>query len=465
MRLRIAISLAAALSSPPLWSQTPRQPGLTLGPLAAFSQSLESLASRVGPAVVQIVSTGYGRGEAAEQGASSLLTRQHSTGSGVILSDDGFIVTNYHVVQSARKIEVRLVADGSGVPTEPVLLAKLVGMDRQTDVAVIKIERTGLPNLSFGDPKEVRVGQVVMAFGSPLGLAGSMSMGVVSSTARQVREEDSIAYLQTDAPINPGNSGGPLVDTDGRVVGINTFILTQSGGSEGLGFAIPSDVVEGVYRQIRKDGHVHRGQLGIVTQDISPEMAKVLKLPQEYGAIAADVLPGGPADQAGLKIEDIIVGVNGSEIKRARDLQSFIYGQALDNDVTMAVRRGNQTLSLKMKVIERADDPQRFADMVDPEKNVIPQLGVLVVELDEKMKDLLPELRHSYGLVIAAEISDSPYSGESLKVGDVIYEVNHVPAVTIRAVTSTLAALKSGDPVVIQVERDGGLMYVTLELE
>jgi serine protease Do len=343
--------------------------------------------------------------------------------------------------------------------------AKLVGVDRQTDLAVIKIERTGLPHLSLGDPKDVHVGQVVMAFGSPLGLAGSMSMGVVSSTARQVHEDDSIAYLQTDAPINPGNSGGPLVDTNGQVVGINTFILSQSGGSEGLGFAIPSDVVKSVYTQIRKDGHVHRGHLGIVTQDITPEMVKALKLPLGSGAIAADVLPGGPADQAGLKIEDIIVSVNGNQIKHARDLLSFIYGQALDNDVTITVRRGDQTLSLKMKVIERADDPERFADMVDPEKNVIPQLGVLVVELDEKTKDLLPGLRHTFGLVIAAESSDSPYSGESLKVGDVIYEVNHVPAVTIRAVTSTLAPLKSGDPVVIQVERDGGLMYVTLELE
>jgi len=464
MRLRFVISLAAALTAP-LWGQTPAAARSSAGPLAAFSQSLESLAGRVGPAVVQIVSTGYGRGDVAEQSASSVFTRQRRTGSGVILSDDGFIVTNYHVVQGARKIEVRLAAGESGIPQEPVMLAKLIGVDRQTDVAVIKIERTALPHLSFGDPKNVHVGQVVMAFGSPLGLAGSVSMGVVSSIARLVHEDDSIAYLQTDAPINPGNSGGPLVDTGGQVVGINTIILTQSGGSEGLGFAIPSDVVESVYRQIRKYGHVHRGQLGIVAQDITPEMVEVLKLPQKSGAITADVLPGGPADRAGLKIEDIIVGVNGSQIKRAHDLQSFIYGQALDNDVTMTVRRGDQTLSLKMKVIERADDPQRFADMVDPEKNVIPQLGILVVELDEKMKDLLPGLRHSYGLLIAAESSDSPYSGESLKVGDVIYEVNHVPAVTIRAVTSTLAALKSGDPAVIQVERDGKLMYVTLELD
>jgi serine protease Do len=292
-----------------------------------------------------------------------------------------------------------------------------------------------------------------------------VSMGVISSISRQVREDDSVSYLQTDAPINPGNSGGPLVDTEGRVIGINTLIITQSGGSEGLGFAIPSDVVRSVFNQIRKDGHVHRGQLGIVAQPITPAMAKALKLPQDSGAIISDVRPGGPADQAGLKIDDIIVAVNGSEIKAARDLQSFIYRQAVDDLVTMTVRRGAQNLSVTMKVIERPDDPQRFADMVDPEKNIIPQLGVLVVEVDDRVKAMLPGLRHSYGLAIAAETQDTPYSGESLRVGDVIYEVNQVPAVTIRAVTSTLAALKSGDPVVIQVERDGGLMYVTLELE
>jgi len=457
MRLYLLSSLTVVLAAQSLVGQSAI-------PLTAFSESLEALAARVDPAVVQIVSTGYGRGDEGQRGSASLLTRQRSTGSGVILSADGYIVTNNHVIQGARKIEVKLAA-GPGNSKEVVVPGKLVGADRQTDLAVIKIDRSGLPQLSFGDLKDVRVGQVVMAFGSPFGLAGSVSMGVISSTSRQVREDDSMAYLQTDAPINPGNSGGPLVDTEGRVIGINTFILTQSGGSEGLGFAIPSDVVRSVFKQIRKDGHVHRGQLGIVAQPITPEMAKALKLPQDSGAITADVLPGGPADQAGMKIDDIIVAVNGNEIKNARDLQSFIYSQALDSQVTLDVRRGDQNLSLTMKVIERTDDPQRFADMVDPEKNVIPQLGVLVIEVDEKVQAMLPGLRWGYGLVIAAESSDAPYSGESLRVGDVIYQVNQVPAVTIRAVTSTLAALKSGDPVTIQVERDGSLMYVTLELE
>ncbi len=457
MRLHLLSCLTVVLAAPALVGQSAI-------PLTAFSQSLEALAARVDPAVVQIVSTGYGRGDEGQRGSASLLTRQRSTGSGVLLTADGYIVTNNHVVQSARKIEVRLAA-GPGNAKEVVLQAKLVGADRQTDLAVIKIDRTGLPTLSFGDLKNVRVGQVVMAFGSPFGLAGSVSMGVISSTSRQVREDDSVTYLQTDAPINPGNSGGPLVDTEGRVIGINTFILTQSGGSEGLGFAIPSDVVRSVFTQIRKDGHVHRGQLGIVAQPITPEMAKALNLPQNSGAIAADVLPGGPADKAGMKVDDIISAVNGSEIKSARDLQSFIYSQALDSEVTLTVKRGEQTLSLKMNIIERPDDPQRFADMVDPEKNIIPQLGVLVIPVDEKVQAMLPGLRHTYGLVIAAESSDAPYSGESLRVGDVIYQVNRVPAVTIRAVTSTLETLKSGDPVAIQVERDGSLMYVTLELE
>ncbi len=340
-----------------------------------------------------------------------------------------------------------------------------MGGDRQSDLAVIKIDSAGLSSLALGEPKDVHVGQVVLAFGSPLGLEGSVSMGVVSSTVRQVREDDTTAYIQTDAPINPGNSGGPLVDTAGRVIGINTFILTQSGGSEGLGFAIPSDAVRSVYTQIRKDGHVHRGQVGIVAQTITPAMAKALKLPQDSGAIAADILPGGPADRAGLKQGDIILTLNGKDITEARDLQSVIYNQPLDDKVAITVKRGDQALSFTLTVIERPDDPQRFADMVDPEKNIVPQLGILVIPVDDKVKEMLPGLRHGYGLAIAADTGDPPYSGETLHVGDVIYQVNQVPAVSIRAVTSTLEALKSGDPVVVEVERGGSLMYVTIELD
>ena len=460
MSRTVLIGLALAVSYP-LVGQAVRNNNPAL---ADFSQSLEALAARVRPAVVQIVSTGYGSGDE-RPGSASLLTRQRSTGSGVILSADGYIITNDHVVQGARKIEVRLPPAAGAKGSDSVMHAKLVGADRQTDLAVLKIEGGGYPFLPLGDPKDLHVGQVVLAFGSPMGLEGSVSMGVVSATARQLRENDSTGYIQTDAPINPGNSGGPLVDTQGRVIGLNTFILTQSGGSEGLGFAIPSDAVRSVYTQIRKDGHVHRGQAGIVAQTITPDMAKVLRLPQDFGAIAADILPGGPADKAGLEQGDIILSLNGKEIREARDLQSVIYNQPLDDNLAIKVKRDGQMLSFDVTVVERPDDPQRFADLVDPEKNMIPQLGILVVPVEDKIKEMLPDLRRSYGLVIAAQSGDAPYSGEPVHVGDVIYEVNQVPAVSIRAVTSTLEALKSGDPVVLEIERGGTLMYVTLELD
>ena len=460
MRRSVALWLALAAAFP-LVGQAVRNNPAALGD---FSQSLETLAARVQPAVVQIVSTGYGSGDE-RAGSASLLTRQRSTGSGVILSADGYIITNNHVVQGARKIEVRLPPAGRQKGITALVHARLVGADRQTDLAVIKIDGAGYPFLPLGEPKDLHVGQVVLAFGSPLGLEGSVSMGVVSATSRQVRENDTTGYIQTDAPINPGNSGGPLVDTSGRVIGLNTFILTQSGGSEGLGFAIPSDAVRSVYTQIRKDGHVHRGQAGIVAQTITPVMAKVLHLSQDFGAIAADILPGGPADKAGLKQGDIILTLNGKEITEARDLQSVIYNQPLDTKLAITVKRDDKVLSFNLTVIERPDDPQRFADMVDPEKNVIPQLGILVIPVDDKMKELLPDLRRGYGLVIAAESGDAPYSGEALHVGDVIYEVNQAPAVSIRAVTSTLEPLKSGDPVVLEIERGGTLMYVTIELD
>jgi serine protease Do len=459
MRLSLILPLALTLAAAPL---LPAQ--TKTATLSEFSQSLEALAARVRPAVVQVIATGYGRAEERGEGAAAVITRQHSTGSGVIVSADGYIVTNNHVVQGARKIEVKMGAFGAG-SSDAIVRARLVGFDRRTDIAVLKIDRTSLPALKMGEAKDVHVGEVVMAFGSPLGLEGSVSMGVVSSTARQVREDEPLLYIQTDAPINPGNSGGPLVDAAGRVVGINTFILSQSGGSEGLGFAIPGEVVQNIYDQIRKDGHVHRGQVGIVAQNVTPAMAQALHLASASGAIAADVLPGGPADQAGIKIGDVIVALNGREIHESKNLQSAIYSQALDNDITLTVRRGKDTFTAKLKVIERQDDPQRFADLVDPAKNTIPQLGILAIEVTDSVKAMLPELRHSYGLVIAGELPDTPYSGESLAPGDVIYEVNQNPATSIRAVTEVLAALKSGDPVVLQIERNGSLQYVTIELD
>jgi serine protease Do len=448
--------------------------------LHQLSDSIEVLSQTVSPAVVQVFSTGYALAndeeEAGDASTAGLVTKQRSSGSGVVLSPDGFIITNNHVVRNARRVRVQLAsppdepgADPSQRPLHAhgkLLEARVVGVDREADLAVLKVEPEGrLPVLKLSDSDTLRQGQVVLAFGNPLGLENSVSIGIVSSVGRQVKPDDPMVYIQTDAPINPGNSGGPLLDADGNVVGINTFILSQSGGSEGIGFAIPSNSVRNVYEQIRKDGHVHRGQIGVVAQTISPAMAKALGLSQDWGVVAADVTPDGPADKAGMKVRDIILTLNGHAMEDAPHLETAIRRLKLSEVVDVTVQRDTQKINFTIPVIERDDDPQRFADMVNPEDNLISKLGILGIEINKKLSDMLGTLRHEYGIVVAARGSSPPYSGGALEVGDVIYEISRTPTVTVKALRASLDALKPGDSAVLQIERNSKLMYITIELE
>jgi serine protease Do len=460
-----------AQSSPPQASEV-KPPPVSLGEL---SVSLESLVSRVRPAVVQIFSTGYVTADETESSnTAALLSTQRSTGSGIILSDDGYIVTNAHVVRGARRIQVRVTElriHENRVPSfEPAIRlvdAKLVGMDRDMDVAVIKIPRTGLPHLALGNSDTVQQGELVMAFGNPRGLEGSVSMGIVSSTARELHPDDFQAYIQTDAPINPGNSGGPLIDSQGRVVGINTFILSDSGGSEGLGFAIPSNTVATIYKQLRKEGHVHRGRIGISVQTITPSLADGLALPRDWGVLVGDVTPDGPADQAGLKVGDLVEAVNGRTMRNARQLESYIYRSPMKEKVTLTVLRGpNDELKMDVPVTDSVDDPQRFADMVNPEDNLIARIGILGIGIDKDVAAMLPGLRNSYGVVVAAGSSQTDLTtGTGLQAGDVIYSVNRAPVATVEALRKKVNEFKPGDEVVMQIERSGRLQYVTVDIE
>lgn len=458
---------AAAPDSAPAPEVKP--PPVSLGEL---SVSLEGLVNRVRPSVVQIFSTGYVAADESDNGnTAAVLSRQRSTGSGIILSDDGFIVTNAHVVQGARRIQVRISAVRAGrTPTfEPevkLLDAKLVGMDREMDVAVIKIDRAGLPHLPFGNSDAVRQGELVMAFGTPRGLEGSVSMGIVSSTSRELHPDDFLAYIQTDAPINPGNSGGPLIDSQGRVVGINTFILSESGGSEGLGFAIPSNIVSTIYTQLRKEGHVHRGRIGISVQTISPAIAEGLGLSRDWGALVGDVTPDGPADKAGVKVGDIVLTANGRTMRNARQLEAYIYRSPMKQKIALQVLRGQDQLSIDVPVIESMDDPQRFADMVNPEDNLVPRLGILAIGIDKSLGAMLPGLRNDYGVVVAAGSSATDLTtGTGLQPGDVIYSVNKAPVATVEALRKKVDEFKPGDEVAMQIERSGRLMYVSIEIE
>jgi serine protease Do len=467
MKLPICLLLAISIAS----AQKPAT-ATRADALHELSTQLEALSHRVSRAVVQIFSTGYVLNDARESGSNAaIVTRQRATGSGVVVSADGYIVTNAHVVSNARQVRVRMADESPGEanaamqPSGKILEARIVGVDRDTDLAVLKVERADLNPLPLGDSDTLHQGQLVMAFGNPLGLENSVSMGVVSSVARQIKPDDTMIYIQTDAPINPGNSGGPLVDADGRVMGINTFILSQSGGSEGLGFAIPSNIIKNVYNQIKQEGHVHRSEIGVFAQTISPQMAAGLGLSQDWGVLLSDVEPGGPGDVAGLQPGDIVASLNGKNMGNARQMEVDLYRYPVGAKIDVQVLRNGTKQTVQVVTVERHGDPLRFADMADPTKNLVNRLGILGIDVDQNVAALLPDLRKHYGVVVAARGGDSPYSGEALQLGDVIYSVNNMPVTGVASLRKALDGLKDTDPLVLQVERSGRLMYVTLEIE
>ncbi|MBS1829657.1 MAG: trypsin-like peptidase domain-containing protein [Acidobacteria bacterium] len=434
-------------------------------PLRSVSNFVRQLAERVEPAVVQIHSVGF---TASEKSALQLQSNR-STGSGAIVDPEGFIITNAHVVGTARNVQVTLPQRATErdrfhsvlKPSGKIVAAEVVGIDRETDIAVLKVPDRGLPHLQLADSEQVHQGDFVFAAGSPLGLDNSISMGIVSSVARQIRPDDPMIYIQTDAPVNPGNSGGPLLDADGRIVGINTFILTQSGGSEGLGFAVPSNIVNSVYQQIRKSGRVRRGQVGVVAQSITPSLAAALKLKQDWGVLVADVASGSAAESAGLEIKDIILTLNGKTMENARQFGVNIY-QSADQTVTVELLRGDRKLEKKMAVLERPRDPDRILSLLSRDSNV-PRLGVMIVELDEKVTPLLPPLRRLSGVVVAGLASTAAEISETLLPGDVIYELNNTAIRNIAGLKSALEAIPATQPIALLIERQGQLQYLLME--
>jgi serine protease Do len=467
--LAILPSCAVAQTEEPTRSAPATTDGKT-DPLHVFSQSVQALSARVTKSVVQVLTSGFALSNENQKTDTAYLAPEHGIGAGVILSADGFIVTNAHVVQGARKIRVRLQGlDKQSATPQPEALgpieAKLVGLDHQTDLAVLKIDMTGLPALELADSNELKQGQIVFAFGSPLGLQNSVTMGVVSSTARQIDPDNPAIYIQTDAPINPGNSGGPLVDVDGRVVGINTFILSQSGGNEGLGFAIPSDVVRNVYGQIRTEGHVHRGQIGVYLRTISPELVQGLHLPVNHGVLLEDVAPGSPADKAGLKVGDIVISVAGKPVDNVRQFALDLYTYKIGQKAEIGVLRNGKETTASVPVVERPDDPMRFADLVSGPDNLVNRIGVVGVNVSGELKELLGDLRIPGGVLVAAKTPTSTLLGEGPQPGDVIHAVNGASVQDLTELKQKLRQIKPGQPIVLQIERSGTLTFLVLETE
>lgn len=440
--------------------------------LKQLSSSLEEVSQHSGRAVVQIFVRSYVTSDSQESNGE-LLTAQNSSGSGIIMTPDGYILTNAHVVKGAHSLKVQLSTameeearkNGEHGYNRPIP-GTLVGIDRDTDLAVVKIDKQNLPYLSFGNSDELKQGQIVLALGNPLGLDNSVSMGVVSAVSRQVKPDDPMVYIQTDAPINPGNSGGPLIDTDGKVMGLNTFILTQSGGSEGIGFAIPSNIASQVYTQLKTKGHVHRAQLGLVGETITPEMAEGLSLETDHGVVVSDVEPDGPAAAGGIEADDIVIAIDGRAITSMSQLEARVYRLTPGTKVLLQVQRGTDTLKLPVVTEEQAGaELDALADLVDPIQNIVAQLGIVGLDVTPAVVKLMPDLRRPAGVVVAARKANAPFSGPPLEVGDVIYSVNRQTVASIAQLRDLLKNLKPGDPAVLMLERNNHLMYIALQPE
>ena len=437
--------------------------------LVYLNNALEGLAAKVSPAVVQILVTGYAPIHEENRSQTALIVRQHAVGSGVIVDPDGYIMTNAHVVEGAQRIRVALPLPGDSGRAVPVgkrhiLEAKLVGVHKDTDLALLKIDEKDLPTLSLLQQR-VRVGQLVFAIGSPEGLQNSVTMGVISAVSRQPDPEKAMTYIQTDAPINPGNSGGPLVDMNGSVVGINTFILSEGGGSEGLGFAIPARIVDFVYRSLRKYGHVHKVEIGAVAQEITPSLADGLNLGQRFGVIIADVKPDGPAAAAGLEVQDIVLTADDRRVETLPQLSSALYLHRLDRVLKMEILRGDERKTLYIPAIEQRDVMDQLFDAADPEKSLVPRLGILATNITADLQSEVGALRIPGGVVVLGRAADLITPDTGLQTGDVIHALNHTPIKSMDDLRAAVKSLKAGEGVALQVERSDGLSYLSFEME
>jgi serine protease Do len=376
--------------------------------------------------------------------------RQRSLGSGFIIDKDGLILTNNHVVEKTDEIKVKL-AD------KREFKAEIIGRDPKTDLALIRIKAdTPLEPLPLGDSEKLDVGDWVIAIGNPFGLGHTVTAGIVSAKFRQIGASSYDNFIQTDASINPGNSGGPLLNTKGEVVGINSAIFTQTGGSVGIGFAIPINMAKDLLPQLKK-GKVVRGWLGVLIQKITPELKDKLDLKDEKGALVADVVSGGPAEKAGIERGDVIVSFDGKEIGEMSELPYVVASTPVGKTVTVEVIRKGQKKALRVEVGELKEEGEPTA--VDEAE---PNLGLT-------LKEITPELARNFrlsetsGLVVVKVEANSPAAEAGVAPGDIILEVDQSSVETLGEFNKKMSSYKAGDTVLLLINRRGSTLYITLK--
>jgi serine protease Do len=380
-----------------------------------------------------------------------------SLGSGFILSKDGYILTNNHVVEGADEIFVRL-------SDRRELLAKLVGADPRSDLALLKIETDeDLPSVRIGKSSDLKPGEWVLAIGSPFGFDHSVTAGIVSAKGRSLPTENYVPFIQTDVAINPGNSGGPLLNLKGEVVGINSQIFTRSGGFMGLSFAIPADVAMDVVEQLKVRGSVQRGWLGVVVQEINKDLAESFGLPKPAGALVAQIMPGGPADEGSLEVGDVILEFDGKEINMSSDLPHAVGRVRPGTEASLVVMRDKKRRTIELKVGALPEDDAVAASSVPAE--AVPsvasnRLGVVVAELTEQQREALDI---SAGIAVR-EVRQGPAAMVGLRPGDVVTSLDNQQIESVKQFEQLTEKLPTNRSVSMRVIREGRASYITFRL-
>jgi len=439
-------------------------------------QSLSPLVKQLSPSVVNISTTSVSKGRSfsyqspfggEEQGdpfqdffkryfgdAPEQEFKRKGLGSGFIFSEDGYIITNNHVVERATDIKV-IMQNGDSYQAETI------GTDPKTDLALLKIEpETKLPAVKFGNSQGLEIGDWVLAIGNPFGLGHTVTAGIISAKGRSLGLGSYDDFLQTDAAINPGNSGGPLFNFDGEVIGVNTAIIA---GGQGIGFAIPINMAKDVVAQLRNSGKVVRGWIGVYVQEVTPEISEGLNLNGEKGALVADVSPDGPADKAGLKRGDVIVEFNGTTIEEMPDLPKTVASYAPGTKTKMKVIRGGKEKTLKIKLGELPDEVAQSSRRT-PGKAVEQNLGLVVQEITPRVKKRFG-VEHSMGVIITDVQSGSIAAVAGLRPGDVILEINKDRIANLDNYRNTMDSTESGQNVLFLIQRGTSTIYVALKTD